>query len=156
MLASGLHVEGAAHDLVGLGAVGDRAAGGRGGDAGGLFALFFGVGAIVVAPLAALGVPEAVQWVAFTVFSVASLLGLRRRLTLALSKGPPAAAELVGEQAVVLVEVPVQRGGAGRAARRALVGADRRRGAAGGGPALPGGAGRGVDAVASRRVTART
>ena len=33
---------------------------------GGLFALFFGVGAIVVAPLAALGVPEAGQWLAFT------------------------------------------------------------------------------------------
>jgi membrane protein implicated in regulation of membrane protease activity len=73
---------------------------------GGLFALFFGVGAIVVAPLAALGVPEAGQWLAFTVFSVASLLGLRRRLTQALRKGPPPTAELVGEQAVVLVEVP--------------------------------------------------
>jgi len=79
---------------------------------GGLFALFFGVGAIVVAPLAALGVPEAGQWLAFTALSVASLLGLRRRLTLALSKGPPAAAELVGEQAVVLAEVPA--GGEGR------------------------------------------
>ena len=79
---------------------------------GGLFALFFGVGAIVVAPLAALGVPEAGQWLAFTALSVASLLGLRRRLTLALSKGPPASAELVGEQAVVLVEVPA--GGEGR------------------------------------------
>ena len=72
---------------------------------GGLFALFFGAGAIVVAPLAALGVPEAGQWLAFTVFSVASLLGLRRRLTLALGKSPVSAAELVGEQAVVLAEV---------------------------------------------------
>jgi membrane protein implicated in regulation of membrane protease activity len=73
---------------------------------GGLFALFFGAGAIVVAPLAALDVPEAGQWLAFTVFSVASLLGLRSRLTQALSKHPPAQAELVGEKAVVLVEVP--------------------------------------------------
>jgi inner membrane protein len=73
---------------------------------GGLFALFFGAGAIVVAPLAAMGVPEAGQWLAFAVFSVASLVGLRRRLTLALSKHPPVAAELVGEQAVVLTEVP--------------------------------------------------
>ena len=72
---------------------------------GGLFALFFGAGAIVVAPLAALGVPEAGQWLAFTVFSVASLLGLRRRLMLALGKSPASAAELVGEQAVVLAEV---------------------------------------------------
>jgi membrane protein implicated in regulation of membrane protease activity len=73
---------------------------------GGLFALFFGFGAIVVAPLALLGVPEGGQWLAFTVFSVASLLGLRRRLTQALAKHPPVPAELVGEQAVVLVEVP--------------------------------------------------
>ncbi len=79
---------------------------------GGLFAFFFGAGAIVVAPLAALGVPEAGQWLAFSVFSVASLLGLRRRLTLALEKGPPPTAELVGEQAVVLVEVTP--GGEGR------------------------------------------
>jgi membrane protein implicated in regulation of membrane protease activity len=85
---------------------------------GGLFALFFGVGAIVVAPLAALDVPEAVQWVAFSVFSVASLLGLRRRLTLALSKGPPAAAELIGEQAVVVVQVPVH--GEGRVELRGV------------------------------------
>ena len=85
---------------------------------GGLFALFFGVGAIVVAPLAALGVPEAGQWLAFTALSVASLLGLRRRLTLALSKGPPAAAELVGEQAVVLAEVGP--GGEGRAELRGV------------------------------------
>lgn len=73
---------------------------------GGLFALFFGAGAIVVAPLAAMGVPETGQWLAFTVFSVASLLGLRGRLRQALSRHPPAQAELVGEQAVVLTEVP--------------------------------------------------
>jgi membrane protein implicated in regulation of membrane protease activity len=85
---------------------------------GGLFALFFGAGAIVVAPLAALGVPEAGQWLAFTVFSLATLLGLRRRLTLALSKTPPQAAELVGEQAVVLVEVAP--GGEGRAELRGV------------------------------------
>jgi inner membrane protein len=83
---------------------------------GGLFALFFGVGAIVVAPLAALGVPEAGQWLAFTAFSVASLLGLRRRLMLALSRSPPAATELVGEQAVVVAPVPAH--GEGRAELR--------------------------------------
>jgi membrane protein implicated in regulation of membrane protease activity len=85
---------------------------------GGLFALFFGAGAIVVAPLAALGVPEAGQWLAFTVFSLATLLGFRRRLTQALSKTPPQAAELVGEQAVVLVEVPV--GGQGQVELRGV------------------------------------
>ncbi len=83
---------------------------------GGLFALFFGAGAIVVAPLAALGVPEAGQWLAFTGFSIASLLLLRRRLTLALGRGPAASVELVGEQAVVLAEVPP--GGEGRAELR--------------------------------------
>jgi membrane protein implicated in regulation of membrane protease activity len=85
---------------------------------GGLFALFFGAGAIVVAPLAALGLPEAGQWLAFTVFSVASLLGLRRRLTQALAKSPHPAAELVGEQAVVLVEVVP--GGEGRVELRGV------------------------------------
>ena len=85
---------------------------------GGLFALFFGVGAIVVAPLAALGVPEAGQWLAFTVLSVASLLGLRRRLAQVLSKSPPQAAELVGKQAVVLVEVPA--GGQGQVELRGV------------------------------------
>jgi membrane protein implicated in regulation of membrane protease activity len=83
---------------------------------GGLFALFFGAGAIVVAPLAALGVPEVGQWLAFTGFSVASLLLLRRRLTLALGRGPAAPVELVGEQAVVLAEVAP--GGEGRAELR--------------------------------------
>jgi membrane protein implicated in regulation of membrane protease activity len=85
---------------------------------GGLFALFFGAGAIVVAPLAALGVPEVGQWLAFTVFSVASLLGLRRRLTQALARGPRATAELVGEQAVVLDEV--RPGGEGRVELRGV------------------------------------
>jgi len=85
---------------------------------GGLFALFFGAGAIVVAPLAALGLPEAGQWLAFTAFSVASLLGLRRRLTQALSRGPRQAPELVGEQAVVLVEVAP--GGEGRVELRGV------------------------------------
>jgi membrane protein implicated in regulation of membrane protease activity len=85
---------------------------------GGLFALFFGAGAIVVAPLAALGLPEVGQWVAFTVLSLASLLGLRRRLTLALHRGPKPAAELVGEQAVVLAEVTPA--GEGRAELRGV------------------------------------
>ncbi len=85
---------------------------------GGLFALFFGAGAIVVAPLAALGMPEAWQWLAFSVVSVATLLGFRRRLTLVLSKGPKAAVELVGEQALVLVEVAP--GGEGRVELRGV------------------------------------
>lgn len=83
---------------------------------GGLFAFFFGAGAIMVAPLAALGVPEAGQWLAFTVFSVASLLLLRGRLTRALGRPADRPPELVGEKAVVLVEVPAA--GEGRAELR--------------------------------------
>jgi len=98
---------------------------------GGLFALFFGAGAIVVAPLAALGVPEAGQWLAFTVFSVASLLGLRRRLSLALGKTPKAQVELVGESAVVLAEVPAD--GQGQAELRGVPWSAR----SAGGVALP-------------------
>jgi membrane protein implicated in regulation of membrane protease activity len=85
---------------------------------GGLFALFFGAGAIVVAPLAALGVPEVGQWLAFTGLSIALLLGLRRRLTVALNRGPAQAAELVGEQGVVLAEVAP--GGEGRVELRGV------------------------------------
>jgi membrane protein implicated in regulation of membrane protease activity len=98
---------------------------------GGLFALFFGAGAIVVAPLAALGVPEAGQWLAFTAFSVASLLALRRRLTQALSRHPPVPAELVGELAVVLAEVPAT--GQGRVELRGVPWSAR----SAGGVALP-------------------
>ncbi len=98
---------------------------------GGLFALFFGAGAIVVAPLAALGVPESWQWLAFTVVSVASLLALRRRLTQALARSPKAQVELVGESAVVLTEVPAE--GQGRVELRGVPWSAR----SAGGVALP-------------------
>jgi membrane protein implicated in regulation of membrane protease activity len=85
---------------------------------GGLFALFFGAAALVVAPLAALGLPEVWQWVAYSVISVASLVGLRDRLNRALRQGPPRSAELVGEQAVVLAEIAPA--GEGRAELRGV------------------------------------
>ena len=87
---------------------------------GGLFALFFGVGALLVAPLAALGVPEAAQWFAFSLLSLVGLATLRGPLLRRLGRkpGPSAeiAGELVGEQAVLLTDVPA--GGEGRAELR--------------------------------------
>ena len=73
---------------------------------GGLFALFFGVGALCVAPLAALGVSSTVQWFAFSVLSVLGLVTLRGTLLRRLSRHPPAHGELVGEQAVLLEDLP--------------------------------------------------
>jgi membrane protein implicated in regulation of membrane protease activity len=85
---------------------------------GGLFALFFGVGALLVAPLAALGVSETVQWFAFPVLSAVGLLAFRRRLLRRFSRMPKAQLELVGEQAVLLTDLPA--GGEGRAELRGV------------------------------------
>jgi len=73
---------------------------------GGLFALFFGVSALIVAPLAAFGFPEAVQWFAFSVLSLAGLITLRGRLLRRLSRHPTAQADLIGEQALLLTDLP--------------------------------------------------
>lgn len=86
---------------------------------GGLFALFFGVGALCVAPLAALGVGEVWQWLAFTVVSLALLATLRNRLLERLERKPAAQVDgLVGEEAVLLEDVPA--GGQGRAELRGV------------------------------------
>ncbi len=73
---------------------------------GGLFALFFGVGALCVAPLAALGVSSTVQWFAFSVLSLVGLAALRGTLLRRLSRHRKAQAELVGEEAVLLDDLP--------------------------------------------------
>lgn len=83
---------------------------------GGLFALFFGVGALLVAPLAALGVSEAVQWFAFSGLSLVGLLTLRGRLLRRLSRHPSVQPELLGEQAVLLTDLSA--GGQGKAELR--------------------------------------
>jgi len=84
---------------------------------GGLFALFFGVGAIAVGVLAALGLsgPPWLEWVLFGVVSVALMALLRNRLRgkLGASGLSP---ELAGEVAVVIAEVPA--GGVGKAELR--------------------------------------
>ena len=83
---------------------------------GGFFALFFGVGALLVAPLAALGFSETVQWFAFSVLSLVGLVSLRGPLLRRLSRQPERAAELVGEQALLLTDLPA--GGEGKAELR--------------------------------------
>jgi len=83
---------------------------------GGLFALFFGVGALLVAPLAAFGVGETAQWLAFSVLSLAGLVALRGPLLRRLERSPAKAPELVGEQATLLEDL--QAGGEGRAELR--------------------------------------
>jgi membrane protein implicated in regulation of membrane protease activity len=75
---------------------------------GGLFALFFGVGALVVAVVAALGAPATVQWLAFTVVSVVLLATLRRSLRDRLFRPRAAPIDtLVGEEVVLLGDLAV-------------------------------------------------
>jgi membrane protein implicated in regulation of membrane protease activity len=74
---------------------------------GGLFALFFGVGALVTAVLAAVGAGEIPQWIAFTVVSVVLLVTLRRTIRDKLLTRPAAAVgEIVGEEAMLLDDLP--------------------------------------------------
>ena len=83
---------------------------------GGLFALFFGIGALCVAPLAAVGVSTTTQWFAFSALSLLGLATLRGPLLRRLSRHGPAATELVGEQAVLIEDLPA--GGEGKAELR--------------------------------------
>jgi inner membrane protein len=87
---------------------------------GGLFALFFGVGALLVAPLSALGFSETVQWFAFSILSLVGVATLRGPLLRRLGHKPAPSAEiageLVGEQALLLADLPP--GGQGKAELR--------------------------------------
>jgi membrane protein implicated in regulation of membrane protease activity len=84
---------------------------------GGLFALFFGIGAFVVAVAAALGATPVWQWSLFTAVSLVLLVTLRkmllRRFT---SAGPDRVDTIVGEQATALVDIPAD--GEGKAELR--------------------------------------
>jgi membrane protein implicated in regulation of membrane protease activity len=84
---------------------------------GGLFALFFGIGAIAVGALAGLGIggPAWLQWGLFAVLSVSLLAVFRRRLRGKLG-APGLRAELAGEVATLLTDVPP--GGVGKAELR--------------------------------------
>jgi len=84
---------------------------------GGLFALFFGIGAIAVGALVGLGIggPASLQWLLFAVLSLVLLGAFRRRLRGKLG-APGLRAELAGEVATVIAAVPA--GGVGRAELR--------------------------------------
>jgi membrane protein implicated in regulation of membrane protease activity len=86
---------------------------------GGLFALFFGVGAILTAILAALEVGATVQWLAFTVVSVVLVATLRRTLQQRLSaRAIPPIDQIVGQEATLLDDLPA--GGEGQAELRGV------------------------------------
>lgn len=76
---------------------------------GGLFAVFFGFAAILVGLLTVLHLagPEWLQWLLFSVFSVAGVLLLRRPIMQRLGVGAPAlpGEEMRGEWALVTEEV---------------------------------------------------
>ncbi len=74
---------------------------------GGLFALFFGVGALLTALVAGVGVGEVYQWIAFTVISVVLLATLRRTLQDRLvARQTPPVDRIVGEEATLLDDLP--------------------------------------------------
>src|SRR5512139_3790449 len=86
---------------------------------GGLFALFFGVGALCTAVLAAAGLGATVQWLAFTAVSLLLLATLRRTLQERLQTRPGVVVDaLVGEEVVLLGDVPA--GGVGKAELRGV------------------------------------
>ena len=85
---------------------------------GGLFALFFGIAAVLVGALEVIGVagPPWFQWVLFAALSLVLLTVVRRRMRGALAaKGGPVD-DLVGETAILLDDLPPR--GVGRAELR--------------------------------------
>ena len=86
---------------------------------GGLFALFFGVGALATSVAAAAGAPPVLQWLLFTAASLVLLGTLRRRLQQGLRAKPgPPIDQIVGEEVVLLGDVPA--GGEGQAELRGV------------------------------------
>jgi membrane protein implicated in regulation of membrane protease activity len=84
---------------------------------GGLFALFFGFSALLVAALSALGLgPAWLQWLVFAALGVVLLLLLRRRLQARLETRNIPVDSLVGEVAIPLEDLPP--GATGRAEMR--------------------------------------
>jgi membrane protein implicated in regulation of membrane protease activity len=87
---------------------------------GGLFALFFGVSALCVAILAALGAPDVAQWLSFTAISLVLLATLRRTLQERLMRAPSNVVvdSLVGQEVVLLGDLAP--GGEGQAELRGV------------------------------------
>jgi membrane protein implicated in regulation of membrane protease activity len=86
---------------------------------GGLFALFFGIGALATAIAAAAGAPVIVQWLLFTAVSLGLLATLRRTLQERLRQQPGVTMDsIVGEEIVLLGEIPAD--GEGKAELRGV------------------------------------
>lgn len=86
---------------------------------GGLFALFFGVGALATAVVAAAGAGATWQWLLFTATSLVLLATLRRSLQEKLLGRPtPPIDSLVGQEVVLLGDLPA--GGEGKAELRGV------------------------------------
>jgi inner membrane protein len=86
---------------------------------GGLFALFFGVGALCTAVLAAAGLGATGQWLLFSAISLVLLATLRRTLQEKLQARPGGAIDaIVGAEVVLLGDVPA--GGEGKAELRGV------------------------------------
>lgn len=73
---------------------------------GGLFALFFGVGALLTAILATVGAGATAQWIAFSAISVVLLVTLRRSLRQRLSSRTAPVDAIVGEEVTLLADLP--------------------------------------------------
>ncbi len=91
---------------------------------GGFFVLFFGIAALVVGGLVAVGAtgPVWTEWLLFSLIAVASLLAFRRRLVNALKPPPPPGARLdslVGD--VVVLSEDLRVGKVGKAELRGTV-----------------------------------
>lgn len=84
---------------------------------GGLFALFFGAAALLVAPLSALGMNPVWQWLLFSVASLGLLATVRRPLQERLGRTPGSEVDtLLGEEVVLLEDLAA--GATGRAELR--------------------------------------
>ena len=91
---------------------------------GGFFVLFFGLAALVVGGLSAVGAVSQpwTQWLLFSIIAVVSLIAFRRRLLDTLKAPAPAGARLdsiVGDVALLLEDLPV--GKVGKAELRGTV-----------------------------------
>lgn len=103
--------------LLGLGLLGLEAM-----TPGGFFVLFFGLGALIVGILAATGIVASapLQWLLFSVTSVASLVLFRKRLLSQFGTGPARPVDaLVGEIGVLVDEIAAH--GIGRCELRGTV-----------------------------------
>ncbi len=85
---------------------------------GGLFALFFGIGALATAVAAAAGAGDILQWLLFTATSLVLLTTLRRTLQEKLRSPTVAVDAIVGQEVILLGDLPA--GGEAKAELRGV------------------------------------